>query len=923
MEQRRRRRPQSAPSPASDHDSSSLAAAPGRQEGTMRARGGRHLSTPPPSTPGDRPEYKQLMERPSPSGHVIDEVTYPTPIPQPSWSLDDLPTKVACTLAQGSNVTSMDFHPFHHTLLLVGSANGEFTLWEIGMRERLVSKPFKIWNMQACSAQFQCVVSKDPSIAISRVTWSPDGDLIGVAFTKHLIHLHAYQHPNETRQIVEIEAHSGGVNDIAFSQPNKQLCVVTCGDDKLIRVWDMHGQKIYSFEGHEASVYSICPHHMECIQFIFSTSIDGKIKAWLYDNSGARVASDAPGKWCTTMLYSANGTRLFSCGTSREGESHLVEWNHNDVSIKRTYSGFRKKPSGVVQGVVQFDTAQNRILAAGEDNQIKFWDVDSTSMLTCIEADGGLPSLPRIRFNKEGNLLAVTTVGNGFKILANADGLRSLPAFGNQPFEVFKLPYEASAMKVSGAPVVAGISSNIGRMDHLDRNSPVKLSPIMNGGDPTSRSMDMKPIISKEKLDKGKPWELIEGLNAERFCVATMPETPYRASKISKVLNDDDLLREIIIRISLPATLVRAALVCKRWYHLASEPAFLRWFRECHPPCLLGFFLEDQEDSNAAPFRFFPMLPQPPELAAAVHRVASYSLDYYRGAPANLLCSRKGRVLISLYNQVDRNKFAIGVHSPLCHERGQSVIPSFPHVQIQDDYSHRMSDLLVVEEADGLSYLHLLVDSNMQRTKSMVHVHMLRHSEGVWRTYLTLETDQLLDPRREPKVLANSKIYIPSAQSDILVLDLTASSICTVQLPQGVEYGDKDTMLSLADEASGVYLIHTKKLQLHIWLYKGDNWLVVDTICLLEMFANLRMSGCMVEDESTAPLRINHVGDYAEFVFLEKGRYALHLDIKYKQIRKVYDTTKEDRRFGTIHPFMMIWPPSFPALKDDHTRNAM
>ena len=31
------------------------------------------------------------------------------------------------------------------------------------------------------------------------------------------------------------------------------------------------------------------------------------------------------------------------------------------------------------------------ILAAGEDNQIKFWDVDSTCMLTCIEADGGLP----------------------------------------------------------------------------------------------------------------------------------------------------------------------------------------------------------------------------------------------------------------------------------------------------------------------------------------------------------------------------------------------------------------------------------------------------------------------------------------------------------------------------------------------------
>ena len=69
----------------------------------------------------------------------------------------------------------------------------------------------------------------------------------------------------------------------------------------------------------------------------------------------------------------------------------MVEWNESEGSIKRTHSEFRKKPSGVVQGVVQFDTAQNHILAAGEDNQIKFWDVDNTNMLTCIEADGGLP----------------------------------------------------------------------------------------------------------------------------------------------------------------------------------------------------------------------------------------------------------------------------------------------------------------------------------------------------------------------------------------------------------------------------------------------------------------------------------------------------------------------------------------------------
>jgi len=35
---------------------------------------------------------------------------------------------------------------------------------------------------------------------------------------------------------MQVDAHIGSVNDLAFSHPNKQLCIVTCGDDKLIKV---------------------------------------------------------------------------------------------------------------------------------------------------------------------------------------------------------------------------------------------------------------------------------------------------------------------------------------------------------------------------------------------------------------------------------------------------------------------------------------------------------------------------------------------------------------------------------------------------------------------------------------------------------------------------------------------------------------
>ncbi|KAK9195499.1 hypothetical protein WN943_003621 [Citrus x changshan-huyou] len=102
----------------------------------------------------------------------------------------------------------------------------------------------------------------------------------GVACSRHIVQIYSYNGGDEVQQHLEIDARVGGVNDIAFSHPNKQLCVITCGDDKTIKVWDAtNGTKQYIFEGHKAPVYSVCPHHKENIQFIFSTALDGNIKA--------------------------------------------------------------------------------------------------------------------------------------------------------------------------------------------------------------------------------------------------------------------------------------------------------------------------------------------------------------------------------------------------------------------------------------------------------------------------------------------------------------------------------------------------------------------------------------------------------------------------------------------------------------------
>ncbi|XP_042491960.1 protein TOPLESS-RELATED PROTEIN 2-like isoform X2 [Macadamia integrifolia] len=454
-----------------------------------------------------------------------DEVSFSGATHPPNiYSQDDLPRTVARTLSQGSNVMSMDFHPQQQTILLVGTNVGEIAIWEVGSRERLAHKPFKVWDVSACSMPLQTALMKDAIISVNRCIWGPDGSILGVAFSKHIVQIYTYSPTGELRQHLEIDAHIGGVNDIAFAHPNKQLCIVTCGDDKTIKVWDaVAGRRQYIFEGHETPVYSVCPHYKENIQFIFSTAIDGKIKAWLYDCLGSRVDYDAPGLWCTTMSYSADGTRLFSCGTSKEGDSHLVEWNESEGAIKRKYSGFRKRSLGVVQ----FDTTRNRFLAAGDEFMIKFWDMDNTNLLTTAEAEGGLPASPRLRFNKEGSLLAVTTSDNGIKILANTDGQRLVRMLESRTFEGTRGPSEPINTKppiVNALGPVGNVSTALASpLDRPDRIPP-QVSIVSLGPMDSSRTPDVKPRVTEE-VDKVKSWRLPDIVDSAQLKALRLPDT--------------------------------------------------------------------------------------------------------------------------------------------------------------------------------------------------------------------------------------------------------------------------------------------------------------------------------------------------------------------------------------------------------------
>lgn len=104
------------------------------------------------------------------------------------YTQDDLPKQVVRNLNQGSNVMSLDFHPVQQTILLgtywkhicsfsfktlcpcsvhyiycvldfscntVGTNVGDIGIWEVGSRERIAHKTFKVWDISSCTLPLQ------------------------------------------------------------------------------------------------------------------------------------------------------------------------------------------------------------------------------------------------------------------------------------------------------------------------------------------------------------------------------------------------------------------------------------------------------------------------------------------------------------------------------------------------------------------------------------------------------------------------------------------------------------------------------------------------------------------------------------------------------------------------------------------------
>ncbi|CAM0909038.1 unnamed protein product [Alopecurus aequalis] len=389
------------------------------------------------------------------------------------------------------------------------------------------------------------------------------------------------------------------------------------------------------------------------------------------------------------------------------------------------------------------------------------------------------------------------------------------------------------------------------------------------------------------------------------------------AAAVSAVLDDDDLLGEILLRVAFPTCLVVAALVCRRWLRLASASAFLRRFRDLHPPSLLGFYVVP---AGTSPSRFV-QLPQPPELASVVSR-ASFDLDSLGSDSFDVDCCNGLLLLTTIHMYPNRPVHTTRVRCPLYPARDTTTLPPVPNTSIihGDGITYYDREILPKgnDGGDGMSYFCLAIGSKEHKTVMDVYV-----LEGdVWAIHSSAVTEiPKIDLLLSSTLIGNGKIYNVAPVNNspkLILLDLVSSSLSVVNFPE--EMNPSSYELSLTDD-SGLHLIHVKGFQLRIWLHKMidsgvSSWFLEGTICLREIWANCMMPTCIFKDASDSFVKVHAVGVNSEFVFLEMDAVIYLFDIKRKVANKVYEVTAEDKSLASVIPFMMVWPPKFPVMDD-------
>jgi WD40 repeat protein len=226
------------------------------------------------------------------------------------------------------------------------------------------------------------------------MVFSPDAKLLATGMRNNTIKLWDLK----GNLIKEFKGHEGGVNSVVFS-PNGQF-IASGADDNTIRMWDLQGNLIKEFKGHQQSVKSVIfsPNG----QFIASGANDNTVRLW--DLKGNLIEEfKGHQKGVNSVAFSPNGQFI----ASGADDSTVRLWDLKGNLIE--------KMKGHEQSVksVAFSLDGLSVFSSSDDETVRVWDLQSSFIREFKEH---WPNVRSITFNREGNLIATASENKAGRI---------------------------------------------------------------------------------------------------------------------------------------------------------------------------------------------------------------------------------------------------------------------------------------------------------------------------------------------------------------------------------------------------------------------------------------------------------------------------------------------------------------------------
>ncbi|KAJ1288170.1 hypothetical protein BS78_02G069900 [Paspalum vaginatum] len=352
----------------------------------------------------------------------------------------------------------------------------------------------------------------------------------------------------------------------------------------------------------------------------------------------------------------------------------------------------------------------------------------------------------------------------------------------------------------------------------------------------------------------------------------------------------DELVEQVLIRLppSDPASLLRAALVCKPWCRLISAPGFRRRFRDFHrAPPLLGFLCNVGTSTTSC--RFVPTSSFRPRRA---HHPSWRAID-----------ARHGRVLL----HTDRggppfgNRFA--VWDPITGER--TALPTLPEHLERRSWS---AAVLCAAGGGACDHRHcrrgpfqvVVVGTDCER----VHAYVFSSEAGSWERPASPQLQHAgshLNLAAPSALVENALYFMFGIGTNLLVYGLDTQELSVLGLPNASCWR-RVVLTTTEDGRLGCAIAEDSKI--YLWARSAEASSVGDIGWTMSRV--IRLEELLPADGLSTSLDVFGYVDGIGLLFVHTDDGLVTIDLKLSQVKKLGDV----RGTSSIFPYMSFCTPA-------------